>query len=74
MVPSSFDPLRGFPEARRTAATLKAALEELKGLTPKQLIDQRYEKFRHMAAFFSRELPWGTTTVAEVVRVTQDEV
>jgi acetyl-CoA carboxylase carboxyl transferase subunit alpha len=34
-------------------ATLKSALEELKGLTPKQLIDQRYEKFRHMAAFFS---------------------
>jgi len=27
MVPSSFDPLPGFPEARRTAATLKAALE-----------------------------------------------
>ena len=27
MVPSSFDPMPGFPEARRTAATLKAALE-----------------------------------------------
>jgi uncharacterized protein YbjT (DUF2867 family) len=27
MVPSSFDPLPGFPEARKTAATLKAALE-----------------------------------------------
>jgi uncharacterized protein YbjT (DUF2867 family) len=27
MVPSSFDPLPGFPEARRTAANLKASLE-----------------------------------------------
>ena len=27
MVPPNFDPLPGFPEARRTAATLKAALE-----------------------------------------------
>lgn len=27
MVPSSFDPLPGFPEARRTGATLKSALE-----------------------------------------------
>src|SRR5260370_14843431 len=27
MVPSSFDPLPGFPEAKRTAATLKASLE-----------------------------------------------
>lgn len=27
MVPSSFDPLPGFPEAKKTAATLKAALE-----------------------------------------------
>ncbi len=41
-------------EALRT--TLKAALAELKELTPKQLIDQRYEKFRHMAAFFSEEV------------------
>jgi acetyl-CoA carboxylase carboxyl transferase subunit alpha len=36
--------------------TLKAALEELKELTPKELIDQRYEKFRHMAAFFSEDV------------------
>jgi acetyl-CoA carboxylase carboxyl transferase subunit alpha len=36
--------------------TLKTALDELKGLTPGQLIDQRYEKFRHMAAFFSEEV------------------
>jgi acetyl-CoA carboxylase carboxyl transferase subunit alpha len=41
-------------EALRT--TLKGALAELKELTPKQLIDQRYEKFRHMAAFFSEEV------------------
>jgi uncharacterized protein YbjT (DUF2867 family) len=27
MVPSSFDPMPGFPEAKKTAATLKAALE-----------------------------------------------
>jgi NAD(P)H dehydrogenase (quinone) len=27
MVPSSFDPMPGFPEARKTAATLKAALD-----------------------------------------------
>ena len=37
-------------------ATLKAALAELMELTPKQLIDQRYEKFRNMAAFFSEEV------------------
>jgi len=34
-------------------ATLKTALAELSAMSPKQLIDQRYEKFRHMAAFFS---------------------
>jgi len=28
MVPSSFDPMPGFPEARKTAANLRAALEK----------------------------------------------
>ena len=35
MVPTSFDPLPGFPEARRTAATLKAALE---GARPERVV------------------------------------
>jgi len=33
--------------------TLTAALTELKGLTAKQLTDQRYEKFRQMGNFFT---------------------
>lgn len=32
--------------------TLCAALTELEGFTPEQLLDQRYEKFRHMGSFF----------------------
>jgi acetyl-CoA carboxylase carboxyl transferase subunit alpha len=38
-------------EALRT--TLKKALAELGTLSPKELVDQRYDKFRHMGAFFS---------------------
>jgi len=33
--------------------TLRSALAELCGLTPRQLIDNRYDKFRRMGAFFS---------------------
>src|ERR1700691_3597859 len=33
--------------------TLRSALAELCGLTPRQLIDDRYDKFRRMGAFFS---------------------
>ncbi len=33
--------------------TLRSALAELSGLTPHQLIDDRYEKFRRMGSFFS---------------------
>jgi acetyl-CoA carboxylase carboxyl transferase subunit alpha len=32
---------------------LQLALDELTKLTPKQLLDQRYEKFRRMGQFFS---------------------
>lgn len=32
--------------------TLSAALAELKALSPEQLRDQRYERFRHMSMFF----------------------
>ena len=35
MVPSSFDPLPGFPEAKKTAVTLKAALE---GARPERVV------------------------------------
>jgi acetyl-CoA carboxylase carboxyl transferase subunit alpha len=38
-------------EAVRT--TLRAALSELSGMTPKQLIDDRYDKFRKMGSFFT---------------------
>lgn len=33
--------------------TLKQALDELAPLPPKQIIEERYEKFRHMGNFFS---------------------
>lgn len=33
--------------------TLKQALDELSGLTPEQVIEQRYKKFRQMGNFFS---------------------
>lgn len=33
--------------------TLKAALDELSALSPQQIIDQRYQKFRDMGNFFS---------------------
>jgi len=33
--------------------TLRSALAELSGLDSRTLIDQRYEKFRHMGAFFT---------------------
>lgn len=32
--------------------TVRMALSEMKGMTPRQLIDQRYEKFRRMGSFF----------------------
>lgn len=35
--------------------TLRMALEELKGLTRQQLIDQRYDKFRRMGNFFEQD-------------------
>jgi len=38
-------------EAVRT--TLRASLAELTGMTPKQLIDDRYDKFRKMGSFFT---------------------
>jgi acetyl-CoA carboxylase carboxyl transferase subunit alpha len=41
----------GAAEALRQ--TLRTALAELSKLTPRQLIDQRYEKFRRMGGFFT---------------------
>ena len=38
-------------EAVRT--TLRASLAELSKMTPKQLIDDRYDKFRKMGSFFT---------------------
>jgi acetyl-CoA carboxylase carboxyl transferase subunit alpha len=39
--------------AEALRSTLKGALGELKSLTPRELIDQRHEKFRNMGPFFS---------------------
>jgi acetyl-CoA carboxylase carboxyl transferase subunit alpha len=39
--------------AESLAATLRSALAELSRLSPKDLIDQRYEKFRKMGNFFA---------------------
>ena len=36
--------------------TLRAALNELSGMTPQALVEQRYEKFRSMGNFFSEAL------------------
>jgi acetyl-CoA carboxylase carboxyl transferase subunit alpha len=44
-------------EAVRT--TLRASLAELSGMTPKQLIDDRYNKFRKMGSFFTETVPVG---------------
>jgi len=44
-------------EAVRT--TLRASLAELSGLTPKQLIDDRYDKFRKMGSFFTEQVMVG---------------
>jgi acetyl-CoA carboxylase carboxyl transferase subunit alpha len=39
--------------------TLRASLAELSGLTPKQLIDDRYDKFRKMGSFFTENAVAG---------------
>ena len=39
--------------AEAVRATLRSSLLELSALTPKQLIDDRYKKFREMGSFFS---------------------
>jgi acetyl-CoA carboxylase carboxyl transferase subunit alpha len=44
-------------EAVRT--TLRASLAELCGLTPRQLIDDRYDKFRRMGSFFTETVAVG---------------
>jgi acetyl-CoA carboxylase carboxyl transferase subunit alpha len=44
-------------EAVRT--TLRASLAELSGMTPKQLIDDRYHKFRRMGSFFTEAVAAG---------------
>jgi acetyl-CoA carboxylase carboxyl transferase subunit alpha len=39
--------------AESLRATLRGALESLEGISPKLLIDDRYEKFRRMGAFYA---------------------
>lgn len=39
--------------AEMLAGQLRATLAELKPLTPRELVDQRYQKFRQMAPFFT---------------------
>ena len=39
--------------AEAVGGTIRHALEELSHLSPQQLIDERYEKFRRMGAFFT---------------------
>jgi acetyl-CoA carboxylase carboxyl transferase subunit alpha len=39
--------------AEAVRITLRASLAELSGMTPKQLIDDRYDKFRKMGSFFT---------------------
>ena len=43
----------------RCASRCGSALAELSGLTPKQLIDDRYDKFRKMGSFFTEAVGAG---------------
>jgi len=42
--------------AEAVGLILRVALQELSGMTPQQLIDERYEKFRNMGAFFTESI------------------
>jgi acetyl-CoA carboxylase carboxyl transferase subunit alpha len=55
IVPEPGDGAHSDPDqaAESLRLTLRSALAELSRLTPQQLIDSRYEKFRRMGAFFS---------------------
>jgi acetyl-CoA carboxylase carboxyl transferase subunit alpha len=39
--------------AEAVGVVLRQALQQLSGMSPQQLIDDRYEKFRHMGSFFA---------------------
>ena len=45
--------------AEAVRATLRTTLAELSGMTPKQLIDDRYDKFRRMGSFFTETVAAG---------------
>ena len=45
--------------AEAVRATLRASLAGLSGLTPKQLINDRYDKFRKMGSFFTEQAMVG---------------
>lgn len=44
--------------AENVRVVIRRGLEELQAITPEQLVEQRYEKFRHMGSFFT-EPPAG---------------
>ena len=48
--------------------TLSASLAELSGLTPKQLIDDRYDKFRKMGSFFTENVYPGASNIPILYR------
>jgi acetyl-CoA carboxylase carboxyl transferase subunit alpha len=43
--------------AESLRATLRGALESFEGMSPRRLIDDRYEKFRRMGAFYAESIP-----------------
>jgi acetyl-CoA carboxylase carboxyl transferase subunit alpha len=45
--------------AEAVGLILRMALQELSGMTPQQLIDERYAKFRNMGAFFTESVAIG---------------
>jgi acetyl-CoA carboxylase carboxyl transferase subunit alpha len=55
IIPEPGDGAHTDPDAAAAAVrtTLRASLAELSGLTPKQLIDDRFDKFRKMGSFFT---------------------
>ena len=61
IIPEPGEGAHSDPDAAAEAvrATLRSNLDELSGLTPQQLIDDRYEKFRRMGSFFTEAAAVG---------------
>src|SRR5580692_1994128 len=61
VVPEPGDGAHSNPDnaAEALGLILRTGLQELSGMTPQQLIDERYTKFRNMGAFFTESVAIG---------------